>query len=195
MLGVFDGPEEVGKTTIIENLMKAWDGPSHRVHHIKGDSNPARIENDFEMIESQPSVLWLYDRWWPSELVYRPHDHLTPTLPLNPFMLDELYGARASASGLLFLVTADPKVLVERRRNIKVEDDPIDIDPAHEMQMYEMVCSPRWERVNSMDFDYPGVIWRFKKLESELLKRPRRSLVDTAMVDVTMKMPGGPDCS
>lgn len=172
MLVIFDGPEGSGKTSTIEKLMKAWDGPSERIHHVHGDSNPDRIEADFRMVERAPSVLWVYDRWWPSELVYRPHDLQPNTVPLNPWMLDCLYGERASKSGFLFLMTASTHWL-ERHRG----EDSIDIDPAHEMLMYDMLCSPRWERVECMGFDYASIIWRLKQLQPTL-RRPVETMLD-----------------
>ena len=75
MLVVLEGPEKAGKTTVARHIM-ANLRKSNIVYrrHIKGDSNHQTIMNDLDFALSHPDDLIIFDRWWPSELVYRPFD-------------------------------------------------------------------------------------------------------------------------
>lgn len=160
MLVVVEGPEKVGKTTLIKFLEQYWndrffqdevsidEGGTqiqgvHYIHHVKGDSNHARIMADLAFCRDHWDCLVLMDRWWLSELVYRPHDGEPNTLPLSPWELEARYGGLADALGVRILLQGDP----ERLRAARTPDD-IDIDPAHEMLMYEMLAAPGWRRFN-----------------------------------------------
>ena len=153
MLAIFDGPEEAGKTTICHKIMESCSNEVVYIHHGKGDSNYKRIQSDLELVEANPDILYLFDRWWPSELVYRPHDGHPPSLELDPWHLEEVYGKRADKQGFRFLVLEEPEILQARRDATPGGYAGIDIDPAHERQMYQMICSPQWIRTTSKIFN------------------------------------------
>ena len=150
MLLILEGPEGAGKSTIAKMVTDVWDtrNPPVYVHHVRGDSNPTRIETDLKEAEDNPETLYIFDRWWPSALVYRPHDGHANLLPLDPWLLEQKYGKRADEQGLRYLVTRPVQKLIENRG-----EDAVDIDPAHELLMYQMLCSPMWRRTTLKTFD------------------------------------------
>ena len=146
MLVVIEGPEKVGKTTLAEHLIlgfKAHHGvDANYFHHPQGESNHHRIMTDLWYVHQHPERLVVMDRWWLSELVYRPHDFEVPTIPVDPWELERRYGGLADLMGVRILLQGDPK----RLRAARTPDDKA-IDPVHESEMYNMLAAPGWVRI------------------------------------------------
>ena len=151
---IVEGPEKVGKGRFIKLLQKRYQGwalsnplwePGIRyIHHTKGESNHTQVMRDFEYVRKYPNTLFVYDRWWLSELVYRPLDLETPTIRLNAFDLEARYGGLADYYGTRVLLLDDPEVLRARRT---ADDRPV--DPLNEVRLYDELASPAWHRLLS----------------------------------------------
>ena len=140
MLVVIEGPEQAGKTTLAEQLIlnRSRKCSFRYFRHGPGDSNHQRIMSDLEYCLARPYDLNIMDRWWPSELVYRPFDKKPSTLPLEIRTLEARYGGLADACGIRLMVLAPVKTLERRREENPLQDD-IPIPPAEERAAYEEI--------------------------------------------------------
>ena len=148
MLVVLDGPEKAGKTTLARKIMEwVMENRKTNIHyrrHIHGDSNHETIMNDLEFALSHPEDLIIYDRWWSSELVYRPFDGKPPNLPLRVSVLEGRYGGLADSAGMRIMVVPAESVLQERRDYAQDSTDiPI---PVHRERdaFYEVARRGNW---------------------------------------------------
>lgn len=147
MLIILEGPEAAGKTTLANQLIlnRSRKCNVHYFRHTLGDSNHQRIMADLEFALARPYDLVIFDRWWLSELVYRPHDGKPSTLPLEGETLEKRYGGLADSAGLRLLVMADAMTLTNRRQARQAQglNDDISIPPDVEVRKYEQEAA-RW---------------------------------------------------
>ena len=148
MLVVLEGPEKVGKTTFSNRLTEWWlknrDTDVWYVHRPREVNVPHLVEQDLKWVEMMPQDLVIFDRFYPSDLVYRTWDGEPSRFPLNADYMERTYGPWIDRLGLRILLLGDPQELAQRRTS-----DDVPIDPALEQRLYELVCPHRWSRLHT----------------------------------------------
>ena len=137
MLIVVEGPEKSGKSTLIGQIIRLWKGDAVRMYHPAAANNFERFRKDMMFVRTHPDWLVLYDRWYPSDFVYREFDGKPRgTGAYSLEWLDEKWGSRAD---LKIFCDAPAYVLANRRQ---ADQDPSDfpVDAAKELQQYHKVC-------------------------------------------------------
>ena len=147
MLVVLEGPEKVGKTTFSRKLIDWWHWNRktdvYYVHRPRHVNNPEDVTRDLMHVRENRDKLIIFDRFYPSDLVYRTWDGGESKFPINAGYMEEVFGPQIDREGVRLLLREDPKVLKRRRR-----PDDIPIPPTLEMRLYEVVCSYKWQRVS-----------------------------------------------
>ena len=144
-LVILEGPEKVGKTTFADKLCEWWSlhekTATHYVHRPREANDPDIIREDLKHASQRKEELVIFDRFYPSDLVYRTWDGEESKFPVNAFEMDRIYGRRVQELGMGFLLLGEVEEL-ERRRT----PDDIPIPPALEQRLYNNVCPPSWIR-------------------------------------------------
>ena len=146
MLIVVEGPNKVGKTRLAKMIAASWENNVQYIHHPKVANTPEVVWKELLEVHNNPDTLFIYDRWWLSDLVYAPHDNTESKFPLNAFYMEEAFGGLADAVGLRLLLLGSPEELLTRRGD---DDDKLDV--RHELMMYQLLASPKWRRVTPIE--------------------------------------------
>lgn len=151
-LVIIDGPEAVGKTTIIDALTDAWGR-----HHRQRSWGPRKswleycqpLFEDTQSCKEDPRLLIVWSRSWISRAVY--NRMLNQGQDVPPRAMTELDRIVLASGGLLFVVESPVPVLIERRSiriaNGDKKDHPL--DPRAELTEFLRVTRPRKWRVLS----------------------------------------------
>ena len=69
---VLEGMRGTGKTTLGQALQKHFTRkiPAVYTHHDRGCSTDSLINSEIEMVNANPNTLFIFDRWYLSELAY-----------------------------------------------------------------------------------------------------------------------------
>ena len=131
-----DGPEKAGKTTIILELLKAFEKyqiKSERVHW--GPVSPDDREYSYllKLHTMDKHKVWVWDRCWPSEYVYGKLLNRDHRGTRDPWILEWLHGRAVQLYGSRFMVLGpDVNVLSGIR-----DDTDICVDPYDEKSLYK----------------------------------------------------------
>lgn len=136
MLIVVEGPEKSGKTTLIGDLIRLWKGDAVRMYHPAAANNLKRYEQDLEFVRTHPDWLVLYDRWYPSDFVYRGFDRKPMGVNWSLSQLEREYGSQAD----LKLYCDTPGDVLFARRKRENDDSDFPCDPYEEWAEYRNVC-------------------------------------------------------
>ena len=166
MLVVIGGCEKVGKTTFSNLLIQWWQEnrgtPTNYVHRPREVNVPEIVRKDLVWAGNNPDDLIIFDRFYPSDLVYRTWDGKTSEFPMNAHWMDQHYGRWVDKIGVRILLLGDPEVLRQRRT-----PDDIPIDPALEQRLYEMVCPYSWHRIHTTHLTKDSLIRRWEQILRE----------------------------
>ena len=143
---VVEGPEGAGKTTFAQAL--AWlgnhileDGRQARyIHHGNGDSVIPKLEAELQAAYYHPSILYVFDRWWPSEYVYATLMNRPNTVGIPLHEAEKRYGAPIDRIGVRVLVEQPQEVLERRRAEERDRTEPdAPVRVWAEVEMYESI--------------------------------------------------------
>ena len=148
MLVVIEGPEKVGKTTFLYQLADWWrenrKSEIWRCHRGRWANNPEDVTKSMMRVRENRDKLIIFDRFYPSDLVYRTWDGEKSEYPVNAEYMESVFGPQIDREGVRLLLTEDPKVLRTRRTQ-----DDIPIPPELEARLYELVCPFNWIRLTA----------------------------------------------
>lgn len=135
---IVDGPEAAGKTTLIRELVKAWNGEVKQRQWgpvISWTTYVKPLETDVEAAKD-PTKLIIWDRSWASEWAY--DILLSRGRGTRLTKLAKLEGKVDQVHGSKIMVTAPPIVLRERRakRTLDGGKPDLPVHPAHESRLF-----------------------------------------------------------
>lgn len=155
-LVIIDGPEAAGKSTLINSLSEAW-GEENLYRHWGPRKSWLEycgpLFEDLTLCASNPQCLVVWSRSWLSRVVYNKLLDQGQRIPST--VISELDNIVVASGGLLILVTAPVRVLVERRNERLLDatakpDHPL--DPQREMSEFQAQTSRRkWKVLSGID--------------------------------------------
>lgn len=107
MIIIFDGPEKVGKTTIINALAKWLTDDNMAVKILKWgpvDPDDRVYTPALQECARSPGEIFIWDRSWASEHVYALLLNRNRRLRLDPWLGEWLHGRAVTPNGLLYMV-------------------------------------------------------------------------------------------
>ena len=157
MLVCLEGPEKVGKTTFSKKLANWWLTNRKTdvlyCHRPRAANNPEDVTKSMMYVRENRDKLIIFDRFYPSDLVYRTWDGEKSQYPVNADYMESVFGPQIDREGVRLLLTEDPKILHTRRTQ-----DDIPIPPDLETRLYELVCPYRWIRLTA-EFRRDKSLW------------------------------------
>jgi len=150
---IFEGPEAVGKTTLIESLQARW-GPNNQFRGWGPRQSWLEycqpLFDDIQACKQDPKLLIVWSRGWLSRAVY--NELLSQGHRVPKSAIRELDREVRHANGSLFLVTAPITTLLSRRlERLENPDSKPDhaLDPEKELgEFYKQNSSRLWTMIH-----------------------------------------------
>ena len=136
MLIAVDGPEGVGKTTLLDKIKSLHPGTTYRIHHDTDLAYSAVIGAELALMETAPHALFLVDRWWLTNLAYHGLFGQPRLQDEDPAEVERVYGGRADRMGIRVLLLATPDILKQRRER-RGKTSAINAPPSKEEEAYK----------------------------------------------------------
>ena len=155
---VIEGPEKAGKTTLAHNITMYAEHKGYKVVNVHNTSSYVEtLDADLKLVACEPETIFIFDRWYLSELVYS-HDR-SSTLPgvfLNPTLAHTRWGKSINTRILLL---DDIEELRKRRTS-----EDADIDPEKEVELYSKMALNQWSilytREHTPQWYAKWVLWK-----------------------------------
>lgn len=133
MIIVIDGPEKVGKTTLVHQLASTLVSRGHNVAFRKWglifpDDRVYLEPLSHDVVYRDTVTIW--DRSWASEHVYGRLLKRNRRLAEDPWLGEWLYGRAVTTAGLKVMLEGDPKMLAEKRDSTDLPVDPFEENKA-----------------------------------------------------------------
>ena len=138
---VLEGPEKAGKSTFANAIYDVATEIARQVgieavmytHHGRGDSVPEKLDAEWRLVTENPYVLFVFDRWYPSEYVYASMEMRDATVGMTMWQAYERWPVAEVGVGIILKTPVD--MLIERRKGTEDED----VNARREVGLYTAV--------------------------------------------------------